>query len=302
MSFRFLGLFCFFWLLSSKFCLVFTSLLLCHVSGVVLSQCCLVSSFLSLLLRRKSHFDFVHLLNLQLLSVFVDWRLPLGHSRKESQLLSMEKEKPKRKSEEERFTSVCHVFSLVPLKLSLLLHSPHVSLRVFVSFAFLHNRSDVVFHGVKIMRQTNDICDYVQCPLSPGPVSVKRDFTVPVTTPSGPYSIEVHISDQDGKDLLCVDIAITLNSAEPRPAINLELMEKINRRNDVRWVAGKTIDTVGCRLRCFFVCPSHGSLVLLCCRCELLLPRQNTGGSQAFVWSQTVCSLLFHRCFYRNLT
>eukprot|EP00455_Lapot_gusevi_P019891 TRINITY_DN2116_c0_g1_i4.p2 TRINITY_DN2116_c0_g1~~TRINITY_DN2116_c0_g1_i4.p2 ORF type:complete len:140 (-),score=58.93 TRINITY_DN2116_c0_g1_i4:101-520(-) len=71
----------------------------------------------------------------------------------------------------------------------------------------------IVYLGVTVHSQTNNVCDVVKCPLS-GPFSAAVTVpgsAIPSFSPPGSYTGHGVVTDQNNQPIICVDVHFQLN-------------------------------------------------------------------------------------------
>ncbi|KAJ5071795.1 phosphatidylglycerol/phosphatidylinositol transfer protein [Anaeramoeba ignava] len=73
----------------------------------------------------------------------------------------------------------------------------------------------VSLNGIKLLDETKDICtidpDEVKCPIPANPnFTLKDTVTIPSYAPSGTYTGQVVLTDQDGTEIACVKFNLDL--------------------------------------------------------------------------------------------
>eukprot|EP01027_Heterolobosea_sp_BB2_P020498 GEZU01029245.1.p2 GENE.GEZU01029245.1~~GEZU01029245.1.p2 ORF type:complete len:144 (+),score=40.14 GEZU01029245.1:54-485(+) len=67
--------------------------------------------------------------------------------------------------------------------------------------------ASVTLDGATLLDQDFDLCSFssaIQCPFKAGPFNVAQTFNIPPYAPSGEYSGQFIIDDQNGKEVTCI--------------------------------------------------------------------------------------------------
>ncbi|KAF2070418.1 hypothetical protein CYY_008262 [Polysphondylium violaceum] len=63
----------------------------------------------------------------------------------------------------------------------------------------------------KLPSFSNDVCKIVTCPVQPGPFKFTTTINVPFITPPGQYQGSLILTDQNSRNITCLDFATTLS-------------------------------------------------------------------------------------------
>jgi cathepsin B len=115
----------------------------------------------------------------------------------------------------------------------------------------------VSYLGIPLLDKKGDLCTLdpsFPCPFKAGPITISKTETIPSVAPSGAYDIQLSATDQNGQQLLCISLNVTISVdadsdddsnkvVEPKdhsldaPAIEKDVIDYVNSQN-AGWTAG----------------------------------------------------------------
>ncbi|KAJ5071794.1 phosphatidylglycerol/phosphatidylinositol transfer protein [Anaeramoeba ignava] len=69
----------------------------------------------------------------------------------------------------------------------------------------------ISYNGIKLLDETKNICELTTCPIDSNPnADFKYTATIPSSIPSGNYTGQIVLTDQDSDEIGCVSFALNL--------------------------------------------------------------------------------------------
>jgi cathepsin B len=110
----------------------------------------------------------------------------------------------------------------------------------------------VSYLGIPLLDKKGDLCTLdpsFPCPFKAGPITISKTETIPSVAPSGAYDIQLSATDQNGQQLLCISLNVTISVdadadkptlrmlGDEEPIQNRDVINHVNNMN-AGWTAG----------------------------------------------------------------